>query len=582
MRYTPRIIPLTALSLATVALISACGGGGSSSTSGVSTLAGKVIDGYITGATVCLDLNSNRVCDSGEPSAVTGTNGAYSLTAPAGVSLAGLHLIVSIPTTATDSDAPGVPIARAYTMLAPAEMPTVISPLTTAVSARMINGESLANARIGARTDLSLPGAYDFASDHIATSNTAAQNVAKVVAAYLAVDLGANPPTGAALTAGLVRAKAGSAAAYASTNVSGTVSGILGTPTPTPTPTPAPAPSGTSIVSFDETTLPTLGAFGDASPSIATAPAGGTGAALSLARSGAINYGGTYFNVATPIPFAANRKTVTARVYSTRANAVVYLKVEAPGGVATEVSATTAAANTWQTLTWVLSGVNPTNSYSTVVFSADTDVAGSGAQTYWVDEVTLAAASVASPTPTPTPTPAGGPIAAAAVPTASAANAKSIFSDSYTNVIVDEWGPDWGPSSSRVTDGAVASNNYKTIDITAGKTFAGISFASQKFDATTYTTFNMDYWIDTPIPAGQVISIKLSNHDGANETSAIESTVTSITGGSWQRISIPLSSFTQALASLSRNNIAQVVLTGARADPNQPVKLYIDNLYFGR
>jgi endoglucanase len=93
----------------------------------------------------------------------------------------------------------------------------------------------------------------------------------------------------------------------------------------------------------------------------------------------------------------------------------------------------------------------------------------------------------------------------------------------------------------------------------------------------------MDYWIDTPIPTGQVIDIKLSNHDGAAETSAIQSTVTNITGGSWQRLSIPLNSFLVAGGgSLSRNNIAQIVITAARADTGQPVKVYFDNMYFSR
>jgi len=174
-------------------------------------------------------------------------------------------------------------------------------------------------------------------------------------------------------------------------DIASTVSGGVA-----PSPAPPPPSNGTLIVSFDETVLPNLGAFGDSAPSIATPPAGGTGAALKLDRSGTQNFGGTFFNVASPIPFAENRKTVTARVYSTRANAVVYLKVEAADGVAIEVAATTGAANTWKTLTWVLSSVNPANSYSTVVFSADTDVVGSGAQTYWADEVTLADAPVAS------------------------------------------------------------------------------------------------------------------------------------------------------------------------------------------
>jgi hypothetical protein len=93
------------------------------------------------------------------------------------------------------------------------------------------------------------------------------------------------------------------------------------------------------------------------------------------------------------VPFAADRKTVTARVYATRANAVVYLKVEAPGGVFTELPATVTAANTWQTLTWVLNGVNPANSYTTMVFSADTNVLNLGAQTYWIDDITLLASA---------------------------------------------------------------------------------------------------------------------------------------------------------------------------------------------
>ena len=79
MNQLPKNIPLTALGLATAALLAACGGGGGSATTGPVTLAGAVIDGYISGATVCLDLNSNGACDAGEPSSTTGTNGRYSL-----------------------------------------------------------------------------------------------------------------------------------------------------------------------------------------------------------------------------------------------------------------------------------------------------------------------------------------------------------------------------------------------------------------------------------------------------------------------------------------------------------------------
>jgi endoglucanase len=184
---------------------------------------------------------------------------------------------------------------------------------------------------------------------------------------------------------------------------------------------------------------------------------------------------------------------------------------------------------------------------------------------------------------TSTPPPAvGGPTAAASAPTAMAANVRSIFSDSYTNVTGTTFGPDFGPFSSRITDGVIASNNFKTMDVTAGKTFGAVSFVPSKFNATAFTTFHMDYWIDTPVPVGQVLSIKLSNHDGAGETSAIQTTVVNITGGGWQRISIPLNDFTQAANSLSRNNIAEIIITAARADTGVPVKVHFDNMYFSQ
>jgi hypothetical protein len=119
--------------------------------------------------------------------------------------------------------------------------------------------------------------------------------------------------------------------------------------------------------------------------------------------------------------------------------------------------------------------------------------------------------------------------------------------------------------------------------LTAGKVFAGISFPGSPIDATNRTHFNMHYWIDTPVLAGQVINIKLSNHAaGAGETSAIEMpTLTSITGGGWQTLSVPLANFTIAGGgSASRNKIAEVIVTAARADGSQPVKVYFDNIYF--
>ena len=88
--------------LATSMFLTACGGGGNAggnpatgiidlggnpsvdnrpATDNTLSLEGVAADGYLVGATICLDLNSNLSCDSGEPSATTGAGGVFSIDA---------------------------------------------------------------------------------------------------------------------------------------------------------------------------------------------------------------------------------------------------------------------------------------------------------------------------------------------------------------------------------------------------------------------------------------------------------------------------------------------------------------------
>jgi hypothetical protein len=45
----------------------------------VGAVKGSVVDGYINGATVCVDVNDNSVCESNEPRTITDINGKYNL-----------------------------------------------------------------------------------------------------------------------------------------------------------------------------------------------------------------------------------------------------------------------------------------------------------------------------------------------------------------------------------------------------------------------------------------------------------------------------------------------------------------------
>jgi len=100
---------------------------------GDATLAGKAADGYLAGARVCLDLNSNNACDDGEPSTTTSAGGSYTLENVTQEQIDNSPIVVEIIVGETiDEDEPGVAIEKTYTLTAPAGS-AFVSPLTTMV-----------------------------------------------------------------------------------------------------------------------------------------------------------------------------------------------------------------------------------------------------------------------------------------------------------------------------------------------------------------------------------------------------------------------------------------------------------------
>jgi len=184
-----------ALSSLVLSLLVACGGGGggggvSSAVSPATTIAGTVIDGYIEGATVCLDLNSNAACDTNEPTTTTGSDAKYSINYAG--STTGLHVLSLIPSTAKDADDKGLTIAQAgktaFTLMAPAPVAgatnTHVTPLTTLVSQQMTHSgvtdakaaETQVKEKLGITTPL-------LNNDFKATNSAANINLAELAVA---------------------------------------------------------------------------------------------------------------------------------------------------------------------------------------------------------------------------------------------------------------------------------------------------------------------------------------------------------------------------------------------------------------
>lgn len=119
---------------ATAVLLAACGGGGGSGPlASAGALTGVVVDGYLQGAAVFLDMNRNGVQDAGEPSTTTDLNGRYTLDySEVTGSITGLPVVV---TGGVDSD---TGFAFAGKLAAPVEsarQAQVVTPLTTLVDA---------------------------------------------------------------------------------------------------------------------------------------------------------------------------------------------------------------------------------------------------------------------------------------------------------------------------------------------------------------------------------------------------------------------------------------------------------------
>lgn len=200
---------LPVLSVLSLALLTACGGGGSTAannntdsgggTATVTSFAGTVIDGYIEGANVCLDMNGNLQCDSGEPMATSKADGAFSLvvTGLAADKIKAAHLLTVVPSTAKDADDGGKTLAEAgksaFSLLSPAGAfvktdgssvtGAVISPLTTLVSHEMISGNTtLDTAEKYVRERLSLAANTDLRQDFVAKKDAALTEKAQMLA----------------------------------------------------------------------------------------------------------------------------------------------------------------------------------------------------------------------------------------------------------------------------------------------------------------------------------------------------------------------------------------------------------------
>jgi hypothetical protein len=160
----------------------------------------------------------------------------------------------------------------------------------------------------------------------------------------------------------------------------------------------APVTTGTALASFDEAlALPFAGFDGGEGTIDAAPPAGGSGKALKIFRSGGQVWAGAKVNVGV-IPLTTTDRTISARVYSPAAGRPIVMKLEnlTDAGTNTgDIQATEAVVAGWQTLTWVVPAgkVGPQYSWAVMLPNLGTLASVSPGETYYFDDIRSSAAA---------------------------------------------------------------------------------------------------------------------------------------------------------------------------------------------
>jgi len=157
---------------------------------------------------------------------------------------------------------------------------------------------------------------------------------------------------------------------------------------------PPPPPSVTVLANFDTVSPPIAGFEGAEGSTVEAGPAGGSGNALKVLRSGGQVFALAIVNLPSNVPLAAGRLTISARVNSPTAGIPMVIKLEGPNATPSsgELQANEAVVVGWQTLTWTVPAVNA--NYNTLVLLPNLGIVDAPpGKAYYFDDIQLLGAA---------------------------------------------------------------------------------------------------------------------------------------------------------------------------------------------
>lgn len=167
------------------------------------------------------------------------------------------------------------------------------------------------------------------------------------------------------------------------------------------------------------------------------------------------------------------------------------------------------------------------------------------------------------------------PTTSAPVPPArDAADVISIYGDTYTNIAIDTYDPNWGQSGHTMVNTTYDPGDGNFALAYPNFNYQGTDFASNVQNGTDMEFLHVDIWV-----AGSDRQVKVSpinTGTGAGETLVVVPTI----AGSWNSIDIPIADFT----GMTWDSLIQIKFDGQfnsdGSGNTAPHDIYLDNIYF--
>jgi hypothetical protein len=326
-------------------------------------------------------------------------------------------------------------------------------------------------------------------------------------------------------------------------------------------------------LTFSDTTLNhALTGFGGANGAIVVDPTDPNNNVLELEKTsgaqtwGGVSIGGGGAGLASPFPFSAGNTIVTMRVWSPTAGTPFLMKVEdkTDPTISVEVSVNTTQASTWETLSFDFSqqvsgtaAINFANTYDMVSVFPDFGTSPTSNVDYYVDDIMMMGA-----------------------PVASLADLPLTFTDTTLNHALTDFG---GAMGAIVVDPTDPNNNVLELEKGAGaQTWGGVSVGGGGTGLANPFPFNanatkvtMRVWSPT---AGTPFLMKVE--DKTDPTISVEVSVNTTQAGAWDTLTFD---FTQHVSGTSAINFANTydmvsVFPNFGTSPTAAETYYVDDI----